>query len=119
MTTYHQQEMEDIFEIAEQVYEKYIKEGSKLSALNNDDLKKLVKFVCWLENKPNDSPSHHNNATKMKKRLNECNQPWTRYFMPDDGDDDESSTQGNGNLTQDVHSNIEYEDQDEEEGHDC
>ena len=83
--------METMFEEANDVYEKFIEHDSKLSALNNTDLKKLIKFICKLERKPKDAPSHHKNATMMKKRLGECKIKWTKYFNPDSSEDEGES----------------------------
>lgn len=87
-----QQEMETLFEEADQVYEKFIDHDSKLSALTNADLKKLIKFICKVERKPKDAPSHHNTADKMKKRLRECKIRWTKYFNPDSSEEEEAES---------------------------
>ena len=104
-----QEEMEKILEEADQVYQKYQEKGCDLDKLSNPDLKKLVKYICKLERKSNDAPSHHKNASMMKKRLNEVEGCWTKYFDPVEHVSDE---EGSTSSAQDVHPDTENEGED-------
>ena len=96
-------EMLDLYREADIVYQDYC-QHCKLSRLDQEELKTLVKFICKLEMKPNDAPSHHKNMSMMRTRLRQCDPSWENYFMPIVQEDEhvDTTTENDENIKNDA-----------------